>query len=306
MKIHSICLAKNEADIIKDTLESALQWSDTIYFIDNGSSDGTWELARDLAKSNHHLILCDREFSGFKNWYRARPYHEFAGVDTEGDWWCRLDADEIYIDNPRQFLANVPAEFEQVWSASFLFFFTDEDYLRWQKEPDIYEKPGVLKALNYYLNNWSELRFFRQRKDTIWPVQKGWPVLLGSIYPKRIRLRHYKFRSPKQIDEGLKNRNQAASRGDGFKHQLRENWKEKALGKFAIEDVKLPNLEGVGFADRMVAAANLIDQRVDDSFQITESLLAPLPAPLTRSRRAMLALKRKAMKWKIRMSRTKY
>ncbi len=43
MQIHSICLVKNEADIIEQTLKAGIDWSDFIYVFDNGSSDGTWE-----------------------------------------------------------------------------------------------------------------------------------------------------------------------------------------------------------------------------------------------------------------------
>jgi hypothetical protein len=33
----------------------------------------------------------------------------------DGDWWCILDADEFYIDDPREFLEAVPKRFSSVW-----------------------------------------------------------------------------------------------------------------------------------------------------------------------------------------------
>ena len=50
MKIHGLCVVKNEADIIEQTLRSAATWCDWIYVLDNGSSDGTWEKVQRLAR----------------------------------------------------------------------------------------------------------------------------------------------------------------------------------------------------------------------------------------------------------------
>jgi glycosyltransferase involved in cell wall biosynthesis len=44
MKIRSICLVKDEADIVKDVITDARQWSDYNYIYDNGSTDGTTEI----------------------------------------------------------------------------------------------------------------------------------------------------------------------------------------------------------------------------------------------------------------------
>ena len=40
-KIYSLLLVKNEADIIRSSLMSAVQWSDKVIVMDNGSTDGT-------------------------------------------------------------------------------------------------------------------------------------------------------------------------------------------------------------------------------------------------------------------------
>lgn len=38
MKLNAICIIKNEADIIIETLHNALRFCDTIYVFDNGST----------------------------------------------------------------------------------------------------------------------------------------------------------------------------------------------------------------------------------------------------------------------------
>jgi glycosyltransferase involved in cell wall biosynthesis len=52
MKIHGLSLVKNESDILQETIYAALDWCDYIYVPDNGSTDGTWELVKELAKQH--------------------------------------------------------------------------------------------------------------------------------------------------------------------------------------------------------------------------------------------------------------
>jgi hypothetical protein len=41
---------KNEVDILRYTLISAVPWCDHIYVLDNGSNDGICEMVKELAK----------------------------------------------------------------------------------------------------------------------------------------------------------------------------------------------------------------------------------------------------------------
>jgi hypothetical protein len=55
----------------------------------------------------------------------------------------QLDADEIYIDDPRVFLAKVPDRSQTVWSASFQYYSTDQDVILYQQDPVGYLKTPV-------------------------------------------------------------------------------------------------------------------------------------------------------------------
>ena len=56
MHIHGLCIVKNEADILRQSLQAARAWCDAIYVLDNGSSDGTWELVQDLARDDPAIV----------------------------------------------------------------------------------------------------------------------------------------------------------------------------------------------------------------------------------------------------------
>ena len=49
-------LAKNEADMIVETLVHGARWSDPIFVFDNGSTDGTSEKVRKLAEKEPRIV----------------------------------------------------------------------------------------------------------------------------------------------------------------------------------------------------------------------------------------------------------
>ena len=100
MKIFSLCCVRDENDIVRETLESALEWSDKIFIFDNGSVDGTWQTLKTLAKQRSRLILVGHEQREYSDIFRGEMFEANRAVASPGDWWCVLDADEIYIDNP--------------------------------------------------------------------------------------------------------------------------------------------------------------------------------------------------------------
>src|SRR6185503_5119692 len=101
MKIHGLCVVKNEADIIEQTLRSAARWCDSIYVLDNGSTDGTWEKVQALAGELPAVIPFMRDARPFDDSIRGEILRHHAARAKRDDWWCILDADEFYVADPR-------------------------------------------------------------------------------------------------------------------------------------------------------------------------------------------------------------
>lgn len=221
MKIHSICIVKNEGDVIEQNLIAALQWSDFIYVFDNGSTDGTWEKVLAMAQQFQQIVCYKQEACWFHYGLRCEVFNHYRSRSQDNDWWCRLDADEFYIDNPRTFLSQVPHQYQWVWGTSLEYYFTDRDLERYEENPDLYgDDVPVEKKLRYYLNDWSEARFFRYDSRLIWDLHRPWPYL-GAAYPERIRLKHFQYRSPQQIQSRLNTRLKIANAGGSFRHEAR-------------------------------------------------------------------------------------
>jgi hypothetical protein len=224
-KIHCICVVKNEGDIIRAGLEAAAEWSDRIIVYDGQSDDDTWETVCDMAGDK--IIPWKQDGKVFQESLRAEVFNAFREGSRPGDWWCHLDADEFYVENPREFLSRVPWPYHVVWGIAVEFYLTEKDV-----DPDYRLRPEVpaadLGRLSYYLVSNSEPRFFRDRRRLVWPADAGWPVNVGPVYPKRLLYKHYKYRSPEQTQLRLETRRRSIARGfSGWEHARAGDWREK-------------------------------------------------------------------------------
>lgn len=252
MRIHGIYLVKNEADIVRHSLRESARWCDRIYVYDNGSSDDTWARAEESARELPQVVLFKREDKPFDDALRAEVFRAYRDDAQAGDWWCRLDADEFYIDEPRAFLARVPPSQHVVWAASLLYYLTRDELARFTPEDE--RLPPEITSANlprYYSARASEARFFRHRPRLEWDGG-SWPAHLGLVSPQRIRLKHFQYRSPAQIQRRLDTRRLAKERGwHHFEHSTQMDWREKIAhaaelhldrgdGTYVIDEGRMP------------------------------------------------------------------
>jgi hypothetical protein len=246
MKIHSICTVKNEADVIGYCLHEALKWSDFIYVYDGESTDGTWDVVKALA--GDRVVAWKQDGKTFQESLRAEVFQAFRDRAAPGDWWCHLDADEFYVTDPREFLRAVPVRYHVVWGNMVEYYLTDEDVRTTDFSRPVEER---LPKLRYYAVTNSEPRFFRHRPRLQWPVSVGWPIHMGVAAPQRIFFRHYKYRSPEQIQIRLSTRQANRARGfSGWVNSVQSDWREKIVdpktlsedrgdGTFVVDEAKL-------------------------------------------------------------------
>ena len=220
MKIHGLCVVKNEEDIIEETLRAAARWCDSIYVLDNGSTDGTWKKVQALARELPAVVPFKQDPRPFNDAIRNEILRHHAARATPADWWCILDADEFYIDDPRSFLGKIPGRYQAVWMQLYVYLFTDKDLATYRQYPKLFDSLPIEERLRHYvLGDYSELRFFRHSDARAW-VPGG---DLHPIYPLRIRMKHFAYRSPDQIRKRLETRREPMLRGE-FLHEKRANW----------------------------------------------------------------------------------
>jgi hypothetical protein len=290
MKIHGMCLVKNEADVLQETLTSALHWCDYIYVFDNGSSDGTWELVKELANQHPQIVPYKQDDVKYSEGLGSDIFNAFRSNVSPRDWWCVLDADEFYIDDPRIFLAKIPNRFQVVWGARFTYYFTDQDAISYQQDPGRYLAMPVQQRLRYYLAHCGEVRFFRHSEAIVWSRPQAYTPVPDTLYaartyPVRIWYKHYQYRSPEQIERRLATRRPLAEAGTAFQHEGLRNWGGVvAAGRDPSgENFESVPLAGTRWEERLVPAASLNYDAFDRRFVIDESLLSASPIRLSPS-----------------------
>jgi len=249
-RIFAICVTKNENDVIAHSLREASRWADRIFVYDNGSTDGTWETAQRLA--DKQIVPWRQDAKPFQEGLRAEVFNAFRGESRPGDWWCRLDSDEFYLQNPRQFLAGVAWPCHTVWGLSIDFYLTSDDLERLNFDEPV---ENILPQLRHYSSKHSETRFFRDRRRLTWSEQHAWPAHVGLSWPEQIRLRHYKYRSPRQIQARLDTRHEAIKRGfPGWWAQCPTEWRQQIC---KAEDLRLDTGDGRYLSDPQALTLHL-------------------------------------------------
>ena len=226
MKIYSLLLVKNEADIIASILKAAAQWSDKVIVMDNGSTDETWEIVQQLATEYPQIIPFAKDDQAFQIGLRAVMFDAFKSELTASDWWCiRLDADEFFVENPRDFLATIPKRYKQVCKASIDYCLTHEDVEEYTFTGDFEQDKHKIRYYQPY--TWAELRFLRHSKKLQWETGERRPEPCGLTYPQQIKVLHYQFRSPQQMQQRYAVRQQAKANGCGsFRHEKGNDWND--------------------------------------------------------------------------------
>lgn len=237
MKIFVLCVVKNEADIIEAYLKAASHWADRIFVYDGQSTDGTWEKVCALRDSK--IVPWKQDGKDFTESMRGEIFRAWRHEASEGDWWCILDADEFLVNDPRPFLAQVPTRHHVVWAASIEYYLTQGDL---QTLDFTAPTDSFLPTLRHYRIENAEPRFFRHRPGLVWRETDGLPRHMGLVVLDRLLLKHYKYRSPAQIQLRLDTRKGCEETGFVVRDQYRaRQWEEKI---FSEKDLDFDQQDG--------------------------------------------------------------
>lgn len=232
MNIFAICLIKNEEDIIRYALYEGLKWASFIFVYDNGSDDQTWQIVQELAKNEPRIVPFKTESKPYHDGLRGEVFNAYKSMAKKGDWWAILDSDEFFMEDPKLFLRKVPFWYHKVKIRRYEYLVTKEDVCELNF---INQFPEAIEILKYYdpqVN--SEVRFMRHRNMLSWipDERRKWPEHSGVCYSKYINVKHYKYRSPEQIQRRLKLRKKASDDGyTRFSRDMVADWKEVLISR---------------------------------------------------------------------------
>lgn len=290
-KIHSILLTNNESDILAECLEAACRWADHIYVFDTGSTDNTWEIIRGMAAAYPQIVPYRSEYRPY-NFTKTlgEVFAHYFENSAIGDWWCTLCTDEQYPEDPRMFLAKVNGRYNCVWSSTLNYYFSEVEMKN--VEEDARWRTGDLRGIKYseflchYLNNYSEVRFYRHnaatRADTSLQARN-----FQGISPQRIAMQHFQYRSPKQIVDRVRSR-QRIFDGDPlfqFAHEVDFRLDQNGVPRVSVKEALAKGVHEMTDAEilatRVISSSRLNVDRKDGKFVFDESRLPPIQIQLT-------------------------
>lgn len=220
IRVYCYCVCKNEADVIAETLGEAAAWAEKIFVWDNGSTDGTIEQIEAACSRHGNIVFMGVDTRNFSKSIRAELLTQVKHCSRPGDWWCKLDSDEIYFSDPRQALLNAGRGVTTVLSVLINFQFTDLEYARYECDPDGFLRIPAKEKFDYYSVGKLEKRFFRDSrlKRLMRKIGINYEVQSNIVIP----VGHYRYRSPGQIKTRVDTRRKAIEKADitNFPHEM--------------------------------------------------------------------------------------
>jgi hypothetical protein len=244
MRFHVLLPVRDEADIVGQCLGHLLSWADTVHVFDTGSVDETWEIVRDAAARDRRIRLLGKDEVYFcdtrvRGWMFERARREMR----DGDWFLRVDADEIHHVPPPDFLRTRLRPHETcVYHQYYDFRLTACEAAAWEageETPADRARPIDERRRRYTISAYSEPRLCRYRETMRWPPEVSFPYNAGYVARARLPIRHYPHRDPVQLARRCRVRavmmSDAPNRAN-WTHPEEHHWSEADWRAFVTPD----------------------------------------------------------------------
>lgn len=201
MKIATLSKIKNEADIIESFVRYHGKIADEMFFVENGSTDGTLEILQKLRREGYAVTIFDERDHEFDELMFVNKYAEIILQRELYDWLVPIDADEFLYaegENPRIYM--------ETWNPDVVYTANWRTYI-WK--PGNSDKDGfVPDSFEEYRHEKHETlvkvivpgRLYREKRLLI---SRGNHQVLGigieTQKAGRITFAHYPIRSEEQF-----------------------------------------------------------------------------------------------------------
>lgn len=230
MAFHALLVTRDEDDIIAETLAGFLNWADEIHVFDTGSVDHTWDIVNDLAGRDARVRPVERRELWFTDHLRGYCFEKMRHRLRHGDWVLRTDSDEFYHIPPPEFVREHLRPGETcVYQEYFDFRMTHEEAGRLQDPAavDAERKLAIAERRHYFTpGNYPEPRMCQYRRHMSWTANYTWPVNAGYLARKRMPIRHYPNRDPRQLQKRMELRRTTITAGiNAGRFSARHHWR---------------------------------------------------------------------------------
>jgi len=214
-RVFGLCLVRDEADIIEQSLRHAAAFCSTIFVMDNGSTDDTVAIVERMVAVGLPVVMTVRDTRPYHRGMRRRMFDDHRHLASVDDWWLVLDADEFLLQDPRPFLARAAARNEGlVYTRQLEFAFTRADMQAWRDGRETIrdrERPISARRLWYRSVNF-EPRLFRCGAVRAWSLHRNTPWTAGPTSRQVLLNQHFPNRDPDQMARRIAVRRSTSTR----------------------------------------------------------------------------------------------
>lgn len=203
-KFFALLPVRDEGDIIRECLKHLLQWADRIFVFDTGSIDDTWEIVREIAAVDRRVAVLGSDPVYFSDTLvRGWMFEQARREMQTGDWFLRVDADEVHHIAPPEFVRQRLRPHESlVYHQYYDFRLLSSEVAAWDSGMDtVRERSRAIEERRrwYIPSTYAEPRLCRYRSSMRWPPSASFPFNAGYIAHERLPIRHYPHRDPVQL-----------------------------------------------------------------------------------------------------------
>ncbi len=190
--------AYNEADVIDQVLTHHIRQGLQLVMIDNGSTDGTYDIARPFVGQG--VVELKRMDTDYYDWRLLLSKLSEMAARLKPDWAVLIGADE-FLEDPNAATGETLVEGIQNEARTGYDVIQFDSFEFWPTPKDDSRECDVRRRMKYY--TWSNSFNFRAYRciagATITESGGHYPTPLPGITlrisPRKFVLRHYKFRS---------------------------------------------------------------------------------------------------------------
>ena len=133
MRFHGILLTRDDEDIIRQNIQHALTWCDSLNIFETGGFDQTWDIVRDWARRDER-IRCFQNRGGqalMESGLRGYVFERYRDQFEPGDWIVQVDSDEFYHVSPREFIQRLAPSETVAYLLNYEFRLTRQECDDW-------------------------------------------------------------------------------------------------------------------------------------------------------------------------------
>jgi glycosyltransferase involved in cell wall biosynthesis len=229
--LFGVCFAKNEEDIIADSITHAAQFCDKIFVVDNASTDRTWDIVNGL-KLDNLVPVCSKDFV-FRDYLRLRFMESRKAELGINNWWYIVDADEFLLEEPFNTIAQAEDENADCIAVEMVNFYLIKDEVSKIQESGHQETWRDRKY--YVLYGSGKIEFIKNTRHLDYCVYDIIPFGLTKECSRRLFIRHYPYRSLAQLEKRVYTR----YGNPEFESECRRG---TDLERYAIDPATVPEL----------------------------------------------------------------